>query len=179
MVNSSRFASDTRIDKPWRSTLREKLPRSLCLWYVNWGSKECQDGGAVVEHCGKYTVGHGVGRGSHPGHRPRPCGDRAGALTAPAGGVVVAVGCTVFQMWRGGVPWALQARVLYICAPAVVGHVAVPAPLSGVLARALRGSGSHVEVPDPSRGVGGPDLRLLVLSIPPWGTRGDAGSLPE
>ena len=40
----------------------------------------------------------------------------------------------------------------YICVPAVVGHMAVPAPLGGVLARALRGSGSHVEVPDPSRG---------------------------
>ena len=47
-------------------------------------------------------------------HHPRPCGDRAGVLTAPAGGVVVAVGCTVFQVWRGGVPWALQARVLHI-----------------------------------------------------------------
>ena len=58
--------------------------------------------------------GHGVGRGSLPGHRPRPCGDRAGVLTAPAGGVVVVVGCTVFQMWRAGVPWALQARVLHI-----------------------------------------------------------------
>ena len=31
----------------------------------------------------------------------------------PAGGVVVAVGCTVFQMWCGGIPWALQARVPY------------------------------------------------------------------
>ena len=71
-------------------------------------------GGVVVEHCGKYTVGHGVGRGSRPRHRPRPCGDRAGVLTAPAGGVVIAVGCTVFQVWRGGVPWALQARVLHI-----------------------------------------------------------------
>ena len=70
--------------------------------------------GAVVEHCGKYTVGNGVGRGSHPGHRPRPCGDRADVLSAPAGGVVIAVGCAVFQVWRGGVPWALQARVLHI-----------------------------------------------------------------
>ena len=60
------------------------------------------------------TVGHGVGRGSRPGHRPRPCRDRASVLTAPAGGVVVAVGCTVFQMLRGGVPWALQVRVLHI-----------------------------------------------------------------
>ena len=31
-----------------------------------------------------------------------------------AGGVVVAVGCTVVQMWRGGAPWALQVGVLHI-----------------------------------------------------------------
>ena len=42
MVNSSRFAFDPRIDKPWGNTLREKLPRSVRLRYVNWGSKECQ-----------------------------------------------------------------------------------------------------------------------------------------
>ena len=42
MVNSSQFASDPWIDKPWWSTLREKLPRSVCLRYVNWGSKERQ-----------------------------------------------------------------------------------------------------------------------------------------
>ena len=66
---------------------------------------------------GKYTVGHGVGRGSRPGYRPWSCEDRAGVLPAPAGGVVVAVGCTVLQMWRGGTPWALQVRVLhtYVC----------------------------------------------------------------
>ena len=69
-------------------------------------------GGAVVEHCGKYTVGHDVGRGSRPGYRPGSCGDRAGVLPAPAGGVVVVVGCTVLQMWRGGALWALQFRVL-------------------------------------------------------------------
>ena len=71
-------------------------------------------GGAVVEYCRKYTVGHGVGCGSRPGYRPWSCGDRAGILPAPAGGVVVAVGCTVLQMWRGGAPWALQVRVLRI-----------------------------------------------------------------
>ena len=27
---------------------------------------------------------------------------------------IVAIGCNVFQMWRGGVPWALQVRVLHI-----------------------------------------------------------------
>ena len=53
-------------------------------------------GGAVVEHYGKYTVGYGTGRGSHPGYRPWSCGDRAGVLPALAVGVVVAVGCTVF-----------------------------------------------------------------------------------
>ena len=55
--------------------------------------------GAVFEHCGKYTVGYGAGRGS----RPWSCGDRAGVLAAPAGGVVVAVGGTVLQAWCGGV----------------------------------------------------------------------------
>ena len=49
-------------------------------------------GGAVVGHCGKYTVVYGAWRGSRPGHRPWSCGDRAGVLAAPAGGVVVAVG---------------------------------------------------------------------------------------
>ena len=52
-------------------------------------------GGAVVEHCGKYTMGYGAGRGSRPGHRPWSCGDRAGVLAAPAGGVIVAVWGTV------------------------------------------------------------------------------------
>ena len=69
-------------------------------------------GGAVVEHCGKYTVGYGAWRGSRPGHRPWPCGDCAGVLAAPAGGVVVAVVGTVLQAWRGDVPRVLQARVL-------------------------------------------------------------------
>ena len=52
-------------------------------------------GGAVVEHCGKYTVGYGTGRGSRPGYRSWSCGDRVGVLAAPAGGVVVAVGGTI------------------------------------------------------------------------------------
>ena len=29
-------------DKPWGSTLREKLPRSVRLRYINWGAKERQ-----------------------------------------------------------------------------------------------------------------------------------------
>ena len=69
-------------------------------------------GGAVVEHCGKYTVGYGAWRGSRPGHRPWPCRDRAGVLVAPAGGVVVAVGGTILQAWHGDIPRVLQARVL-------------------------------------------------------------------
>ena len=44
-------------------------------------------GGAVVVHCGKYTMGYGAGRGCHPGHRPWSCGDHPGVLAAPAGGV--------------------------------------------------------------------------------------------
>ena len=68
--------------------------------------------------------------------------------------MVIAVGCTVFQMWRGGIPRALQARVLhiYMCASGSGARGGPGPPLGGVLARALRGSGSHVEVPDPSRG---------------------------
>ena len=95
-------------------------------------------------------MGHGVRRGSHPEYRTWSCGDRAGVLPAPAGEVVVAVGCTVLQTWRDGISWALQVRVLR--APAVAGHAAVPDPLDGVPAYALRRSESHVEVPDPSRG---------------------------
>ena len=75
--------------------------------------------------------------------------DRAGVLPTPASSVVVAVGCTVLQMWRDGVPWALQVRVLR--APAVAGRVAVPDPLDGVLMCALRRSKGRVEVSDPSR----------------------------
>ena len=56
--------------------------------------------------------GYGAWCGSHPGRRPWPCGDRAGVLLAPAGGVVVAVGGTILQAWRGDVLRVLQARVL-------------------------------------------------------------------
>ena len=68
--------------------------------------------GAVVENCRKYTVGYGVWRGSRPGHRPWPCGDRASVLAAPSSGVVVPVESTILQVWRGDVPRVLQARVL-------------------------------------------------------------------
>ena len=95
-------------------------------------------------------MGHGIGRGNRPGYRPWSCGDRAGVLPAPAGGVVVAVGCTVLQMWRGGVPWALQVRVLH--APAVAGHAAVPDLPGRSAGVRTRRSGRHVEVPEPSKG---------------------------
>ena len=36
-------------DKPWGSTLREKVPRSVRLRYVNWGSKECQQGAGPIQ----------------------------------------------------------------------------------------------------------------------------------
>ena len=69
-------------------------------------------GGAVIKHCGKCTVGYGVWRGSRPGRRPWPCGDRAGILTALAGGVVVPVESTVPRVRRCGAPRVLQAGVL-------------------------------------------------------------------
>ena len=50
-------------------------------------------GGAVVEHCGKYTVGNGAGRDS----RPWSCGDCAGVLATPVGIVVVTVEGTVLH----------------------------------------------------------------------------------
>ena len=69
-------------------------------------------GGAVVGHCGKYTVEYGGWRDRRPGCRPWPCGDRAGVLVVPASGVVAAVEGTILQAWRGDVPRVLQARVL-------------------------------------------------------------------
>ena len=55
MVNPSPFASDPRIDKPWGSTLREKLPRSVRLWYVNWGSMECQHWADMADGSGGFS----------------------------------------------------------------------------------------------------------------------------
>jgi len=52
-------------------------------------------GGAVVEHCRKYTVGYDAWRGSRPGRRPWTCEYRAGILAAPAGGMAVLVESTV------------------------------------------------------------------------------------
>jgi len=75
-------------------------------------------GGIVVEYCRKYTVGRGVGRGSHPGYRPWSCGDRTGVLPAPAGSVVVSVGCTVFFK-RGVVAFCGPCRprsCIHMCA---------------------------------------------------------------
>ena len=40
--NPSKFIVDPWIDKPWGSTLREKLPRFVRLRYINWGAKERQ-----------------------------------------------------------------------------------------------------------------------------------------
>jgi hypothetical protein len=69
-------------------------------------------GGVVVEYCIKYTVRYGAWRGSHPGRRPWPCGDRAGILAAPAGGVVVPMESTFPRVRSGGAPRVLQAGVL-------------------------------------------------------------------
>ena len=57
-------------------------------------------------------------------------GDHAGVLAAPAGGVVVAVGGTVLQAWRGGVPRVLLAKVLSWLRPELLPRV-VPMPFEG------------------------------------------------
>ena len=90
--------------------------------------------------------------------------------------MVITVGCTVLQMWRGGVPWALQVRVLH--APAVTGHVAIPDPpgqSASVRTKEVRRSRGG---PGPLEG-GGPGLQLLVLGVPLRGARGDTGPLRE
>ena len=69
-------------------------------------------GGAVVEHCRKYTAGYGIWHDSRPRCRPWHCGDRAAVLVAPAGGVVVAVEGTVLQTWRHSECPAGQGLVL-------------------------------------------------------------------
>ena len=56
-------------------------------------------------------------------------GDRASVL-APAGGMVVAVGGTILQAWRGGVSRVLQARVLSWSRPEPLPRVA-PMPFDG------------------------------------------------
>ena len=90
--------------------------------------------------------------------------------------MVVAVGCTVLQMWRDGVSWALQVRVL--CVSAVTGHVAIPdlpGQSAGMRTKEVQGSRGG---PGPLEG-GGPGLRLLALGVPLRGARGDTGPLPE
>ena len=87
-------------------------------------------GGAMVEHCRKYTVGLGVWHGSRPGRRPWSCRDRASILVAPAGGVVVGVEGTVLQAWRGDVHRVLQAKVLSRSRPELLPRV-VPMPSEG------------------------------------------------
>jgi len=64
-------------------------------------------------------------------------GDRAGVPAAPAGGVVVTVGGTVLQAWRGGVLKVLQARVLSRSRPEPLPRV-VPMPFEGSAERKIR-----------------------------------------
>src|SRR6185503_17662545 len=97
-------------------------------------------------------MGYGAGRGSRPGHRPWSCGDRAGVLPTPAGGVVVAVGCSVLLMW-------------HFVGPAGQG----PAYFSG--GRVCGGPGPLEE--------GGPGPRLRVMGIPLGRARGVARPLSK
>ena len=103
--------------------------------------------GAVVKHCRKYTMGHGVGRGDRPSHRPWSRGDRAGVLPTPAGGVVVVVGRTVLKMWRSAGPTG--QGLVYSSGGGARGG---PGPPGRSAVVHTRRSGRHVEVPDPSRG---------------------------
>ena len=109
-------------------------------------------------------MGHGVGHGGHPGYRPWLRGDRAGLLPTHAGGMVVAVGCSVLPMWRSVGP--AGQGLAYIRAPAVAGHAAVldlPGQSAGVCTKEVRES--HGD-PGPLEG-GGPGPWLLVQSVPP------------
>ena len=121
------FSTERWADPPFIDTRRDSVHAQGIMEVVVFSPNR---GGAVVEHCGKYTGGYGAGRGSHPGHRPWSCRDHAGFLAAPAGGVVIAVGGTVLQAWRGGVPRVLQARVLSRSRPEPPPRV-VPMPFEG------------------------------------------------
>ena len=97
---------------PASSFYRHKKGRCTCTGDHGSHRRFPESRGCSGRYCGKYTVGYGARRGSRPGHRPWSCGDRAGVLAAPAGGVVVAVGGIVLQAWHGGVSRVLQAKVL-------------------------------------------------------------------
>ena len=92
------------------------------------------------------TLWEGGGRRSHPGYRPWSCEDRAGRPASP---------CRrrsrcrrmVFYIRRGGIRWALRIRVLDV--PAVVVACNGPGPPGRSAGVHTRGSGEHVEVPDP------------------------------
>ena len=100
-------------------------------------------GGAVVEHCSKYTAGYGVWHGSRPGHRPWPCGDRAGVIVAPTGVVVAPVEGTILCARRGSVSRVLHAGVLLWSRPEPRSRV-VPMLVEGSAAEKVRGVGSTV-----------------------------------
>ena len=86
MVNSSRFAFDPRIDKPWGSTLREKLPRSVRLQYVNWCFKKRQQGAKAVPVEVKETQRQKEAKELKEGGQWEHTAPRPGALTYIGGG---------------------------------------------------------------------------------------------
>jgi len=110
-----------------------------------WKSSSSHESqGAVVGHCWKYTVG----RGGRPGCRPWSCGDCAGVLPTPAGGVVVTVECSVLQMWHSVGPTG-QGPAYFSSGGARDGP---GPPWIKCWCAPLRRSEGCVEVPDPSRG---------------------------
>jgi len=129
--------------------------------------------GTVAEYCRKYTVGHGVRRGSRPGYRPWFCGDRAGVLPAPASGVMAfrgpcRSGSGVLQRWHSAGP-AGQS----LACTSGGGARGGPGPPGRSTGVHIRRSWRHVEVPDPA------GLRLRVIGIPLRGARGDTGPPPK
>ena len=61
------FSTERWADPPFIDTRRDGVHAQGIMEVVVFSSNH---GGAVIEHCGKYIVGYGAGRGSRPGHRP-------------------------------------------------------------------------------------------------------------
>jgi len=92
------------------------------------------------------TLWEGGVRRSRPGYRLWSCEDCAGRRVSPCSRRG-RCRCMVLYIRRGGVQWVLRIRVLDVPAVVVVrnGH-GPPGRSAGVH---TRGSGGHVEVPDP------------------------------
>ena len=61
------FSTERWADPPFIDTRRDGVHVQRIIEVIVFSQNR---GGAVIEYCGKYTVGYGAGRGSRPGHRP-------------------------------------------------------------------------------------------------------------